>query len=361
MIPPPGSVMRIPFAEPPGRRGVWVRFAPEWCALAIVAVGLLVYALPGLSPQCEVLWRLPEKLGLVPGQVLAEVDRRSGGLFRFPTPSFIAAVALAQGLVVLALLFLATVTVAGSLAAERERGTLEPLLLTPLHHRLMIRGRFWHLAWPWLRLALYALPLYLAFPLRELATGGPPVSIHSGCAEPWSLKWQGFLVDRLCNTYAIGPYSLAGWFMQPTPAGSAEGWLISGLRWLGDLSAVIFAAGAAFFVSSRAKTVRTATWLSCLVAPAALLTVLSPDAWWAVVAAVQLRTRAGACLDSRSYWLMAMGLMAARLIAGLWLVARVADTFEAVAVGERPASAEEQRRRRPRPPRLRGAGSAGCR
>lgn len=61
---------------------------------------------------------------------------------------------------------------AGSLASERQMGTLDALILTPVDRRRLVWGRYWNCAVPWARFIAWLLPLYVVLFLSR-PTGEP--------------------------------------------------------------------------------------------------------------------------------------------------------------------------------------------
>jgi hypothetical protein len=343
------KLMAVPFARPPGRRSALARFAPEICALAVAALGAAVYLLSGRYPS---FGNLPVRCGLLPDS--AEWLWKGGLVGSFAQARMLNAAAAACGLAGLLLTLAPVGAMAAALAAERQRGTLEAMLLTPTHHQLLARGRFWHLALPWARAALYALILYLAVsmfdalqnPRPQPPLGGEHVELFSYGAAPWSIRWLD-LLGRAFITHSWKA-AVSVWHLETIPAGSGHGFVLSGLRWANDASSFVFAAAAAYFISVRAASVRRAVLVSFLAVVAALLTVLSPDAWWLLFS--QLAPSRDPSAYLRSYWIIAMLLVAARLVLAFKLVSRVADNFDAYALGEeldkeRPATPRLRRRR----------------
>jgi len=128
------AYMSIPLARPPGRRGAWARFAPEICAAAVYGVGLAALVLRAY---------------------------RRGSLFDLDGSDLMCGVVAAYWA---AAMLLVVLPLGASLSAwhrEHALGTAEALLLTPGWHLLLARGRYWHTAWPWVRLMLWLAPLYL--------------------------------------------------------------------------------------------------------------------------------------------------------------------------------------------------------
>ena len=339
--------LRTPFARPPGRRGLITRLAPELCALLVYGALVACYLLlreKFLSGQVPMLCGL-----LPPPSTLLAVT----GVPVPPLGNFHFAAAMAAALAGLLIIFLPVGPAAATLAAERERGTLEALLLTPTHHHRLARGRFWLVTLPWLRFALYLLPVYLAFPFYErflsgghtavvlggldgeLRLSGPEIFDHG--AAPWSMAWLKLLGGIFrADAWNEG---FGYWLAHTIRADGAHGFLLPALRWAHDVSAGLFAAAVGFLISARAPTVRGALLYSYLLAPLALLTVLSPDVYWLFLSVLPMVGSAG------GYWLVVLAMLVVRLLVIARLVARVADNLDAVALGELPEKPRAATRR----------------
>ena len=330
--------LRTPFARPPGRRGLITRLAPELCALLVYGAFVALYLLFRADELSERIQNIPLNWDLLPPQGIHVGFLGPGWPF---LGNFAFAAVTTTVLAGLLIILLPVGPAAATLAAERERGTLEALLLTPTHHHHLARGRFWLVTLPWLRFALYLLPVYLALPfyVRFLSGGYPAVSegwpdgptqtapeIFDHGAAPWSLLW----LKLLGGVFRADAWNegFTYWLGHTIRADGAHGFLLPALRWAHDVSAGLFAAAVGFLISARARTVRGAVLRSYLLAPLALLTVLSPDVCWLFLSVLPMVGSAG------GYWLVVMAMLVVRLLVISRLLARVADNLDAVALGE---------------------------
>jgi len=77
--------MKTPLARPPGRRGVWVRFAPEICAAGVYGVGLAVMlCLSHRFDQAYVIYFDPSESDLMNGIVTATMREEVVGIIYAP-------------------------------------------------------------------------------------------------------------------------------------------------------------------------------------------------------------------------------------------------------------------------------------
>ncbi|HOX08140.1 MAG TPA: hypothetical protein PK280_17220 [Planctomycetota bacterium] len=303
-----------PFARPPGRRSIWARFAPEWCALGVGLAAAAVYILMLRAPSLFI--KLAVGFHLAPDQGVLWLQPKTVSPFHY-----LAAASLVHGLAGLVLIFAPVAFIVSAWAEERRRGTLEPMLLTSTHHSRAVRGRFRFVALPWMRLALYLLPLHFAAPLLASAFGEGLREYGFGAA-PWSvpeLFWLGNLRD---------------WYMEDIPASSLHGWLLPALRWGHDVSSLYFAAAVAYFFSIRTVEPRRAAVWSYGVAGLGVFVVLSPDCWW-LLGTIVARREDG-FFDMRFYWFLVLLAVALRATVSVMLVARVASNFDAYVLGEQP-------------------------
>ncbi len=306
------KLVGYPLAAPPGGRRLPLRLAPELCALAVWGLFFYVW-MTAEGPSRLGLW---ESLDLVASRfdVVPSGEHLSAGLSRA------ARLACAAGGF---LMILAPVAFAASaFAAERERGTLEAMLLTSTHHNLLVRGRFWYVALPWFRLAGYLLPLYLLMgfePLFTLSSSG------------WSVAWLNLLgwVARLGEV--PGKFS---WESAVTAGPAAHSFFLAAMRWMHDLSAMVLAAGAAFHVSLRARSTIRSAVVSFLLVPPLVAVVFSPDLVWLLVSAAAKSVFLHQ--PAQSYWLVALLVMALRWGAVFWMLGRSARNFDAYVLGEKP-------------------------
>ncbi len=290
--------MRAPFARTPGRRRWPRRFAPELCVAAIYGLGLLVLLIP-----CEVRnARLLEAAGLVYGL---------SGLLLVIVPIGVAALAL---------------------ASERDRGTLESLILASGDARGMIWGRFLRVLLPWSRVLLYLLPTYLVMSASEI--------VHSDLVRQWN-SWQAwagcvFLPKPLV---VLAQFIVAEFHLFDVPASvpfkcTFFGLSIIPFRMLNDFSLLCFACGVAYFFSAHSKSGGRALLLGYLLVPAGLV-VMTVDAWWLPFAFEVLDFSEDTGFVG--YCIIAFGLMVCRFGVTFLLVRRVVRNFDRYALGKESA------------------------
>ncbi len=323
MIPGLRRMLRAPFARPPGRRSRLARFAPEWC-------------LAGVVVTLGALWLLAHCRSRAL-HTMVDISRYAGLMrqpYAFVPSSFAVAVKMSSALAALAVIFAPVIGMACAWSEERRMGTLESLLLTPVHPSRYVRGRFWNILLPWVRFACYVLPIYFAASVfSRCAVSGQALATWSYGAAPWSIRWLDFL-GKVFVAHSLDA-SVCVWRMETLPAASVHGFLLSGMRWANDASSFLFAAALAFFLSVRVKSVRKAVTLSLLAAAGALLTVLSPDAWWLALSTMLQSRNPDTYLHA--YWLVTLALVAARIVLAFKLVSSVAERFNAYVLDERPA------------------------
>jgi hypothetical protein len=309
------ELMAVPFARPPGRRSALARFAPEICAGAVWLVFLLVCLLADSSS------RFPGRFGPADSSpALVLISKAS---------------AAAYGLSWLLLIFLPIRAGAAAWAGERDREAMEALVLTPLDHRRLALGRFWHVLTPWLRLVLYLVPLYMLMAngsvLRELLA-------HLQRDAP---EWIVLMAYAPRPYFASTQWATASFSFWPAGGGEAPLllWrvLLMGLRLLDDLSVFVFAVGAGFYISTRLKTTRRALLVSQLVVLGGMLTVMVPDLWLVAILGMVAGVTGS---DGRTLMLLfgaaATAAMAGRYLAGCLAIRAAVRNFDAYAVGEKP-------------------------
>ncbi|MHC4917826.1 MAG: hypothetical protein ACYTGB_20310 [Planctomycetota bacterium] len=325
------DLLAYPLSVPPVKRSRLERFAPE---VAAAAVWLLFawLCVRGIGEARLGLW---EMLGLSAGR-LSGGGVPAAGLLPRALAGAAQVSAQAAGLLMLAA---PPVFVAASFAAERERGTLESIILTSAHHNRVVRGRFWFVSLPWLRLGAYLLPLYVLVGLEPILT--------MSCSG-WSAPWLNLL----------GWLSTAGrqggrfiWNDAVTPSGTVRSLFLAGMRWLHDFSAMFLCIGATFWISLRARTTIRAAVLGFLAAPVLVGVLFSPDFVWVLMT----RLSGGAFLGRpvQYYWLAALAVMAARWGAVSTVLNRASRNFEAYVLGEKPDAGDARPGRR-RGRRIRG-------
>jgi len=296
-------LMRTPLAvpEPPGRLR---RFAPEMCAGAVALCQIVVLSL--------IFDENDPELGIIhataAGYALA-------GVLLFVIPMGLAAAAIAR---------------------EHEKGTLEALLLTPASHTSLAWTRFWRLLGPWLRFAVYMLPLYGIMACSGFLSESARLSegtLRSGevflafAPKPLiaSVLWDyGPLICACGARGGDAQLTFSFW-----------GTALASLRLLTDLSVLSFVTAGAYYISARARSTARALVLSFLTVPLALTTALAFDFWIAM-----LWVEAGMAyypypVPSCVYMILAPLAVLLRFFLAWWLVRRVAKNFDAYATGER--------------------------
>ena len=115
----------------------WMRLMPRWLALAAVTLGslggLLFFALRALPPGVNAR-TVFEQHGWV--GVLQELRQIS----EVAVPEILA---LHGGVVLLLLVLLVAIRASGCITDEREKGTWDALLLTPITSKQIVHGKFW--------------------------------------------------------------------------------------------------------------------------------------------------------------------------------------------------------------------------
>jgi hypothetical protein len=229
------GAMRTPLARPPGRQKVMNRFAPEVCALGVAAIMLLVVY---LARHDQEAWFYAAVAGYGLGWILMLMGPIGGA--------------------------------AMALVSEREAGTLDTLLVTPVRHRQLAAGRYWHVTLPWLRFLVYMIPVYLI----HAANGGFRVGDSDGMLA-------------LSALIAVGPrlYFLGFMGMAAGEAGMPFPWCLTLLlvRWACDCLEVMLVAAAAFMVSARTRRTLHAMVISYLLVLVSMPTVLLIVEWIAAL------------------------------------------------------------------------------
>jgi ABC-2 family transporter protein len=165
-----------------------LRAMPRWLGLILVFLLTSAAAIYILAQHLESPHTVSTVIGMgLSGDVqgLARVQRRmssSSGEFSF------------QGLVVMLVAGLViAIRCSGAVTGEREKGTWEALLLTPLETRQLIRGKLWGIigaSMPYL--AAYAVP---ALTLAAVGGGGPLF---------WTAVWLGVTLLAMIFVGAAG-------------------------------------------------------------------------------------------------------------------------------------------------------------
>jgi hypothetical protein len=193
------------------------------------------------------------------------------------------------------------VAAASTLAAERSRGTMEALVLTPLEGRRVCLGRLLCVTGPWLRLFLWMLPIYLVI------AGSQAVGAQVERRDQWAIAHSPAVEERP----AIDLRDHAGWrwavgafipnvFMGPRIAElghrrdsrlcwTTNGAVLTAVRFLNDLSIFCFVSAGAYLCSLWFRSLAGALAAAWLLVWGALATVLASDIWGIV--AIQLMCR----------------------------------------------------------------------
>ncbi|HOX08454.1 MAG TPA: hypothetical protein PK280_18810 [Planctomycetota bacterium] len=301
------SAMRSPLARPAGRQGVFAQLKPAWCAAA-------VYILLGLPVAAHTLAGQrtyePQGRALLAGAVLAYI-------FAW-------------------LVLIAGPLVAGALAwsRERDRETLEALVLTPADRLALVRGRFWQGVWPWLRFCAYLLPVYLVLSTNDL--------FRDACVDN-----EAWIVSDICATGNPMLFGLIppAWDSLFRGMNSPHPWTITlaTLRWLNEASIPLVVFALAQFLSLRCRTTSRAVFWSCLLVPTTLFTLFDLQDWllllviWDVVP-VESPSGIGYTLICSAYLFLGIAAFIGRIWLALWLVNRAARNFDLYATGERPTT-----------------------
>jgi hypothetical protein len=307
------SAMRSPLAQPPGRRGWLRRFAPELCALGVYLLMLTVF--------WWTRWRHP---GFPMESGDTEWELRALG--QAALVGAVWAYALAG------LIFLIGPTVSGALAwgRERDRETLEALVLTPAAPEALVRGRFWRVALPWMRFCVYLLPVYLLLSTNNL--------FAEACTE------KTWAVSDIC---ALGSHLFFGL------CGEVWDWLLGGphrpnpwtvglaaVRLANDVTIPLFACALAYFLSLKSRTSGRAMLWSGLLVPGALLVALDLHNWLFLLVVWRILPLNAEgwqyVLVCSTYLALGLAAFIARIWLALWLVKHAARNFDWYALGEKP-------------------------
>ena len=305
------ELLTTPFARPPGRRSVWARFAPEWCAAGAYTLAALAAWLVGALGQNASLQAPVPLTGIAP----------------FSAPQLLWAATAAYTLMGLALVIFPVYQAAMALAGERSRGTMDALRLVPADHSRMALGRFWSTLGPWARLWIYMLPLYFL-----LAGGG---------LSQWVDHDASFL-------YHVTLLSLPKWLfayaeLNHLTSTSCWAWLpgSSGLvllRAFNDAAILFLAVSAAFLISARSRTSAQALTRSFLVIPAGLVTVMCLDGWLLLVGELAWHWERYTAYKV-AYCSLAILLLLGRPALGWLLLRKAARDFDARGPGDGPEDA----------------------
>jgi hypothetical protein len=279
------ELMATPFARPPGRRKFLARYDPEVRAAVVYAVAVAV---------AWALWR--EQFAL---EVAAAVAYLLAGLVLWASPA-------AQA--------------ANALAGETEADTAEALVLTTVDRSELAWGRFAHLAWPWLRLLLWLLPLYavMACALARLSPGDEAVYEATLAA----MGPKPIAIAMLRDDWSEG-----GRF-QP-----AFGALLIAFRLAKDTLDVLTLVAIGYWVSGAFRSARRAMVIAGTLGPVLMCTVFLADLWLAVLVRSGLEWSA---LAGATYILAGQAMLAFQCLVIWWCVSRVARNFDRYLAREGP-------------------------
>jgi len=318
------ELMATPFARPPGRRGLWARFAPEWCAGLIYLTAAVIVVSSG--------HRLLTVKHYEFSTAAADVLQVSAGV--------------GYTLFGIVILFLPMIAAASTLAAERSRGTMEALVLTPIEGRRICLGRLLCVAGPWLRLFLWVLPIYIVI------AGSQAVGEQVERRDKWASVHSPAMEERP----AIDVRDHAGWrwavgafipnvFMGPRTAEvghrrdshlcwTPSGAILTAVRFLNDLSIFLFVSAGAYLCSLWFRSLAGALVAAWLLAWGALATVLAADIWGIVAIALMYRFdwleyAKSDRLRDFYYMIAAPSLMFLRFLLALACVRLAAGKFDA--------------------------------
>jgi hypothetical protein len=235
--------MRHPLAAPPGRGRTWLRRVPIICLGAVYGTWLcaaiiIVVAQKGVDEDIHAGWA-------VVGGAMA-----------------------AYGVQALLFVVLPAAIAATVLAFERDRGTMETLVLTSLDHRRLAMGRFYHAALPWLKLMLMLAPLYIV----------QAVAANGGFRPSRMRDFMGLSVVYLFAP-KLGMITLMGEGM--TGRGGCAPWvtLLMVGRFGKDLIEVLLCVAVGFYCSARFRRGLHAVLVALVMVPAAMLSVFMIAEW----------------------------------------------------------------------------------
>jgi len=298
------NLLRSPLVAPE-RRGRLARLAPKVCALVVYAVFVIALF---LAPA-------PRGVTVFLGPVPWDKRKIMEWVLRYTLP----AAYLAAGF----LLFVVPLGLAAAaFARERDRGTMDALVLTPFDHRRLVWARFWRVVLPWLRFMLWLAPLYVLM----AGSGFVREAVNFSEISIFIFVPKGFFCWILNEEIS---YFHLTW----------GGLALAFFRAVNDLSILFFVVGASLCISTRAKSAARAFVWSYLAVPFIAGSVLALDFWWGV-AAINIRDFWGSWSERFAeviYSFLAISLMLARWLLAFGLAGRAARNFDAYATGERPA------------------------
>ncbi len=296
--------MRRPLALPPGKSAKWLRRTPMVCAGVIYGTwfvtSLVVFILMHANDENQAAWK-----SLASGAIAAY---------------------LMFGLILLLLPAAVTATV---LASERDRGTMEAMVLTPSWHDEIARGRFWHAAAPWLRLFLWMLPMYLMLGV-----------CCSGMYEQMSGKDTLGMSVALMFVPKFYVAAISGFGLTQSPGVPCGSLLVIGLRMLRDVIDLMVALSVAYYFSARMWRGVHAVLLSMVTVPALMLSIFMAPEWFtalimAIFAATSwLRNAVQIEVIITLYAIAGVLICVLQVWMCSALIRRVAKRFDAYALGQ---------------------------
>jgi len=294
--------MRRPLALPPGRGGVWLRRLPKVVLGMVYGLGFIVFAVAlvvMIANDVEQAWWRSLALGTVCAYLMF-------------------------GLLLLLLPAVVTATV---LSFERDRGTMEAVVLTPMWHDEIARGRFWHAAWPWLRLFVWMLPVYL---VMAVSLGGTMQRMDG--RELAGLSVAYLFVPKFYVTIFTGMGIESG---PGVPCWTLILVMLRALRDIIDLMAVL---GISYYFSARMWRGVHAIILSMVTVPALMASLfLAPEWLMMVTMTVWSFTRIGGAPPMTLFMTLYAIAGVSVCVLQLWmcsaLVRRVARSFDRYALG----------------------------
>jgi hypothetical protein len=254
MIASIGRCMRQPLSAPPGKSGRWLRRTPIICVALIYAVWLATTLITYIA-----FYDFGEIATAGQSVVI-------GGLW-------------AYGVAGVLLMLLPAAMTASVLAHERDRGTMEALVLTPVDRERLSRGRFWCAAWPWLRVFLWLLPVYLCLSIGVSGFFGSSQISMSGTKEYLGFSVAYVFVPKF---YAC---MFAGMGLSLGPGMPCWELVLTVLRISRDMIDVMVALGISYYFSARMRRGVHAMLLSMVTVPACMLTLFLAPEWAAVLIA----------------------------------------------------------------------------
>jgi len=152
-----------------------------------------------------------------------------------------------------------------SIVSERERGTIESMVLAPVRPADLVWGRYLRVALPWMRFMLWMLPLYLVLSSSELFTAG--------------VAGQDDTAPGLWALFALGPRGISlGLLAEPPfrwgPTGpTALSVALCLVRWLRDAWNIMLVAALGMHISARARSTLRGLLLAFLIVPLTMAVV----------------------------------------------------------------------------------------